>query len=144
MNREMKFRVWDNITKRMWYPKFALFESGCVYSKKEDYELLDDAMNGSSTLDEDDIVMQYTGLKDKNGKEIYENDILKDCYGRIMKVIFSKVKAKYQFQLLRVEGENFWANNFMFSDMEDWFWEEDIFVEIIGNIYDNPELLEVE
>ena len=51
--REIKFRAWDKLTQRMIYRVF------------------------NTRNDEDYILMQYTGLKDKNGKEIYEGDIIK-------------------------------------------------------------------
>lgn len=87
---------------------------------------------------------QFTGLYDKNNKEIYEGDILKDEYGRIMKVVYKENWGKFQFELLKITGEK-WTNNFRFADLTDWFDSSlSETPEIIGNIYDNPELLEGE
>lgn len=72
-------------------------------------------------------IMQYIGRKDKNGKEIYEGDIVKGTfYG------FPMVEYDYIFQIYWDEKEKgFMANYFEPSECE-----------VIGNIYENPELLE--
>lgn len=74
-----------------------------------------------------DTIGQYTGLHDKNGKEIYEGDIVKGTfYG------FPMVEYDYIFQIYWDEKEKgFMANYFEPSECE-----------VIGNIYENPELLE--
>ena len=91
----------------------------------------------------DETVGQFTGLTDKNGTKIFEGDIVKDGFGRIMKVVFIERWGKYQFTLVKATGER-WTNNFIRADLTDWFiggCSEEL-PEIIGNIYDNPELLE--
>lgn len=91
---------------------------------------------------DDETVGQYTGFTDKNGTKIFEGDIVKDEFGRIMKVVFVECWGKYQFTLVKATGER-WTNNFIRADLTDWFvggcLEE--LPEIIGNIYDTPELL---
>ena len=85
-------------------------------------------------LERDFILMQYTGLKDKNGKEIYEGDIIQyeDIYKGV--VIYSE---KYtQFVLKETD---------IIADECETLGEFNIKVfEVIGNIYDNQELLEVQ
>ena len=74
-----------------------------------------------------DEINQYTGLHDKNGKEIYEGDILKAPYSDCStqhKVYFEDGCFKLQFK-----------------DLDEWSEKE---IEIIGNIYENQELLEGE
>ncbi len=88
-----------------------------------------------------ETVGQYTGLKDKNGVKIYEGDIVDiDTYsyqepefsGRF-KVIYNEVKGMWLF--VDLEDEN---NEYTFENINAYYITE---IEIIGNIYDNPELL---
>ena len=72
------------------------------------------------------ILMQYTGLNDKSGKEIYEGDIVK--YKNMLgKIIF----LQGAFQLSDFYEEEEWILGYINEELE-----------VIGNIYDNPELLE--
>jgi len=70
-------------------------------------------------------VGQYTGLKDKNGKEIYEGDIVKRTGLGLFEVVF--------------EGDSFLAKNNHYHFLG---WAGDDEREVIGNIHDNPELME--
>lgn len=106
---EIKFRGWDNRKKEMKYFNnlCALYNHGefvGVCSPFEGY--MDDCYvqelkEGSDKYDNDIEIMQYTGLLDKNGKEIYEGDIVVDVFG--FGEHYSVVKfGKYIFGL---EGE---------------------------------------
>jgi uncharacterized phage protein (TIGR01671 family) len=86
-----------------------------------------------SGWEEDFILMQFTGLKDKNGKEIYEGDILRTItYDKTYEV-------------------SFYIGSFVLIDKDPGFttikkspigcYQTDIILEVIGNIYENPELL---
>ena len=121
--REIKFRAWDKVLKKMWWPRdFIQGEMGIFEC---DVTIVGDECE----------LMQYTGLKDKDGKEIYEGDI---------------VIAKGDVSILYVVK----FGQYMYSDA--CFFLEEISntnpplrffsrgidqTEIIGNIHQNPELL---
>ena len=85
-------------------------------------EYLIEALNSESF-----IVEEFTGLHDKNGKEIYEGDIVKHYKG-IFEVKWNNDFAGFEFYSLQIR----WDLNSLLTDTE-----------VIGNIYENPKLLEV-
>ena len=127
-----KFRAWDNELGRMmsisdmWFNVDSLGEIG----------LNDSVMNDYITVSPDEIeLMQSTGLKDKNGKEIFEGDIV-DYKGREAVVKWHGSYASFIYRFVDELQER----------ASDW---EPLFLacyhfEVIGNIYENPELLEAE
>ena len=90
---------------------------------------------------EDVVLMQSTGLKDKNGKEIFEGDVVKRYRSPFFKAkweyqIETVIKEKASLLLGREFGKNFGTIPF------DSPFAESVLLEVIGNIYENPELLE--
>jgi len=118
--REIKFRAWDKVNKIMNEVCIINFDDNNV-GLKPDYDY---------TLSFEDIeLMQYTGLKDKNGKEIYEGDIVKSNYKTGNLVVFfvrGCFRLTYSKELIGI-----WLEIHLFEELE-----------VIGNIYENPELLE--
>ena len=87
--------------------------------------------------DEDYIIMQHTGLKDKKCREIYEGDIVKykektECEGKITEKICMVKYTRYGFTPFIFERD-VWEDCWYTIKISD--------IEIIGNIYENPELL---
>lgn len=124
-----KFRAWDGAKKEMFKDTFAITESGQVIVVEQefvtsppDYVFVDHL-----------TIMQSTGLKDKNGKEIFEGDIV-DYKGREAVVKWHGSYASFIYRF--VDG--------LKERVSEW---DPLFLacyhfEVIGNIYENPELLE--
>jgi hypothetical protein len=129
MNREIKFRAWDTRQKTM----LRDVSTGTVRVWS----------GGVEALAEDCKFMQYTGLKDKNGKEIYEGDIVK-IHNYTNK--FKRGVPDFDWRVFEVEWNqtNYAFNNaVIYCPFSRYNREtlEDYDIEIIGNIYENPELL---
>lgn len=126
-----KFRAWTEEGKVMYYD---------VYPFKDDTLLLSyDEIAFDEVPASDFILMQSTGLKDKNGKEIYEGDIVK--YKAGCNTFTEEVTYDKNFAGFGVRDAN--------ADIIFTFWElaEDIdliSLEVVGNKYENPELLKGE
>ena len=116
--REIKFRVWDKHEKKMLNNvNIRLIALGY---------LEDEICTGGAYVDELYEFMQYIGLKDKNGKEIYEGDIL---HGEFYGYPFPCMET-FTVKWHKADA-GFLANYFNNAKCE-----------VIGNIFDNPELLE--
>lgn len=117
MKREIKFRAWDKDMKEMVFVSGIQFDP---HSPKEKPNIIDER---NDIRDLDDIeLMQFTGLKDKNGKEVYESDIVKYMdYNEAGEVEFNDVVEYHEGAFYPVCERP--SNEF----------------EVIGNIYENPE-----
>lgn len=128
--REIKFRAWDK-GKKLFLPvdTFAILpEADQLFVMLKDFE---DYREGEYGYENSFDLLQFTGLKDKNGKEIYEGDIIGGYEDDIFQVIYREEDAKFTWKRLagKRNGEDTW-HIILFSG------------EIIGNIYENPKLLQ--
>jgi uncharacterized phage protein (TIGR01671 family) len=157
MKREIKFRVW-NKEKKCWYEpiyeayKGNLFDlhlglSGDINERAFD-EHGHERLTHESVFPDRYELMQYTGLKDKNGKEIYEGDILKDelCHFKedmIREIAWDDYNCQYALRRKHItEHSDFEPrkDGYVYSIMPHKT-DFEIGMEVIGNIYENPELL---
>ncbi|MCD2257494.1 hypothetical protein FHQ08_12440 [Lactobacillus sp. CC-MHH1034] len=149
--RDIKFREWDSEREKM-YGK----GHGMSYSEREEY----DDSTGFRFAHEEDLdytnrdkvgdkyyrrLMQYTGLKDGNGKEIYEGDVI---------LIVSKEEEDSYIAPVKYFAED----NYPAFDLDpryipdNWYYDSNVLsqelsagvshVKVVGNIYENPELVE--
>lgn len=123
MKREIKFRAWDSKKERM----FPVYGLGNDFVTEDTIDGVDPGHNAftGEELKERIILMQYTGLKDKNGKEIYEGDIVENEFG----------KKLVEWR----DGGFVYLERFMTIFLQH---EEVSKLEVIGNIYENKELIE--
>jgi uncharacterized phage protein (TIGR01671 family) len=121
--RDIKFRAWAENESKMFYDVY--FDNLEVYHwiNNTETEIIGDIKPDSML--QQAILMQYTGLKDKNGKEIFEGDVVK-------KVIWPD-KEEYIEYVEDITRHNLWIN-----ELNN---EPEAYLEVIGNLYENPELI---
>ena len=116
--RKIKFRAWDG--REMHHVRGIHFDAGVL-------DLEEDSVDDMDTV----LLMQYTGFIDRNGKDIYEGDILKDDHGRTLAVVW--YRGKYIFEALS-------KTNFKYAnDLTQWFEYGILRPKVVGNTYENPE-----
>jgi len=127
MDREIKFRAWDKTRSRMMWgnSNLVIALSGHMW--------WDFGGDLRVVIQDDYILMQYTGLLDKIGVEIYEGDIVRYTHEHLdAPVDFSVVFGNGAFIQHRFDNR---------ADDDIWYdWYD---IEVIGNIFENPELSEV-
>lgn len=133
---KIKFRVWDKRNNRIIMPrKFATIIP--VLDFNGNLGVMDTYKNWHwhGIVPEDEYeLMLFTGLQDKNGKEIYEADIVlydRNIHKDIDTAKFKVVWAKDRYVLQEIKHKYY---------IDDVTWE---LVEVIGNIYENPDLISI-
>lgn len=121
MSREIKFRMWNRIVERM-SNGYTLYE---LHAQAVNFPILE--------------IMQYTGLKDKNGTELYEGDIVNQFTLEVKRtVVYHNGSFGYwDSEDVKYRSLISYAGNQWF----DWKDSKSQHIEVIGNIYQNTELI---
>lgn len=151
MTREIKFRAWDKENKRMWYQDNLpngydgdVHRYQAVINKYGEFSVDEEIHDGSRWkfvnrfyTDNNELIMQYTGLKDKNGVEIYEGDIVESLdrifggNGSTNRRVVEFKNGCFELDTVRLSILNEQAGGGLTFEPV-----------VIGNIYQNPELLQ--
>ena len=144
--RELKFRAWDSADKMMYHN----IQDGIKFDDGSCYSFDKFLRNSVGDPDMEDYhrwsIMQYTGLMDKNGKEIYEGDIIQSK-SEMVRLVTNEPTGRIAIKNYTVRWEHEIARWGRFKDgkfellsglkkeyLDQWY-------TVIGNIYENPELI---
>ena len=123
--RQIKFRAWDK-SSNCWIDMKTVAidpDGGHLLSATGDELVWSNHSNYE--------IMQFTGLTDKNGKEIYEGDILEHWDNRYIVPNFTPLDRMYKAENIKEHQEG----------SDDWISMSNVDWEVIGNIYENPDLI---
>ena len=140
VGREVKFRAWDgkvmHFVDSIEFPVGGTRWYGCGVGKGIVYA------NPDYDWKVDSVLMQYTGLHDKNGIEIYEGDIVKTYIHRAFEDVKGKICYADKWATFYLATKNKHGVGIAWSNVHEWYYSEEdesIKAEVIGNIYENED-----
>lgn len=136
MNRNIKFRAWHATAKKMFTAE-EMAEDQLTLLPTGKFINVSGTSTNLSTIYESMVPLQYTGLKDCNGKEIYEGDVVQDI------VMGSNCQIVYtEYANFGLSPLNFKMDDLKYEIIDPAYSETTL--EVIGNVFQNPELLKKE
>jgi uncharacterized phage protein (TIGR01671 family) len=146
MNRTIKFRAWDKDNKKFATETSENFNGEILLDLNGKVRVAHYPVgNGDNSADsvfeplnnqDNYIIQQFTGLKDRYSKEIYEGDLVRDKYGALYEVCWIDTEASFEFAI-RNENDNIDYDFARCSALGISFSK----VEVIGNVFENYELI---
>jgi uncharacterized phage protein (TIGR01671 family) len=141
MNREIKFRVWDTLTKKMVDTGFHVIGEVTVFGLIDQYAQENKGDRKCSLERYNDFVlMQWVGLKDKKKKDVYEGDIV---YAEANGVRYIVKFGEYVSEHAENDNDTEWGFYVerIHGKSTESISEANLWLEVIGNIFENPELI---
>lgn len=132
---ELKFRAWDKDNNSMFYSEDNQSDDFTFIGEKDGLQFYHIDEN-RYLKDTNSVLMQYTGLTDKNGVEIFEGDILRLLNSDVL------CEVVYEAPSFCRRWLNSKVGNVRGVEMESMAHNTHIAYEVIGNIYENEDLLE--
>jgi uncharacterized phage protein (TIGR01671 family) len=135
--RKISFRAWDKEERRMWLNVQNAYDTLGKHCEHDDCDCFFEPESFCGVLENERyVVMQFTGLLDRNGKQIYEGDILRyPLEEEIISIRWDTTGANWQFDTHKAFDDGVGRGN--------WDFKSGIAKnsEVIGNVFENPELL---
>ena len=136
--RELKFRYWNPIAKTYkmsW--RYSLTHDGKILAYDVDMMGYDEPTDPKNSIL---VIQQYTGLKDRHEKEIYEGDIVKIIYDEAVAEVYFDFNLG-AFRLKDNSGKSYPITTYRFDESNKPIGLISVVDEVVGNIMENPELL---
>jgi uncharacterized phage protein (TIGR01671 family) len=137
MNRPIKFRAWDELEKKMYYPKEIFQMQGVWWEDDPEGNLHLSLVEDSWGSRRDFVMMQYIESKDKNGKEIYEGDIITITDGKFKHLVITGTVYYDVPNAAYCVCDTKTGKSMGIGAPE-------IIVEVIGNVYESNEIQNLE
>lgn len=141
----LRFRIWDKRNKRFikGYQEADSWFKGFGHDNKDERNI---GLSFWEITDEDFIILLSTGLKDKNGVEIFEGDILKTSYNDVYdfahyEVIYKEDKAQFWCKCVALHHKDLGFQDLSHRGYCEGSLDCEDGLEVIGNKFENPELL---
>lgn len=136
--RTIKFRAWHKEIKEMFQVGQITLEKGVWDYQPDNRKNIGVSIPYQPSF----ILMQFTGLHDKNGKEIYEGDIVElSEEGRKLYGTSNELSKKYQLVGFKDGAFMTCRNKYLIDEFDTYLWIMKNYATVVGNIYENEELL---
>ena len=135
MHNRLKVRMWCPKAKKMWYQQDIVLE--CLTQQINFDNNSEIGIKYDHVGEEGSVFMQYTGWKDKNNKEVYAGDLLKDATGRLFIIV--ACEGGYHCQFVKKYEDGTYAKKECYISS---YFSRD-YHSVVGNIYENNVNLEV-